>query len=216
MKSSGIAIAIVIATASLPCVETAQKRMPPKAAVSADEPFRTFRRLDQKLTVLQTQQHSLKAAVSISRSTSTTNAFAHPWVAPAHAMRNTIVSVQRLLGRPEHLYKVRHRSFGVHLFRILRIRAETVRRNTVSVERARSRTEAHLQEQQLENAIVSLIVQFQAASGGYGAVHCPKKAWTCCEPKRKEDLQGGELAACRWGCVQRSTSCVGFTGPRIR
>jgi hypothetical protein len=215
MNSSGIAIAIVIATASLPCVATAQKRIAPETTVSADEPFRTFRQLDQKLTVLQTQQHSLKAALYMHKS-STTGAFATPWVAPAHTMRKTIVSIQRLLRRPEHLYKIRHRPFGVHLFSIVRIRAEAVRRNTASVEIARNRTAAYSKEQQLEKAIVSLIVQFQAASGGYGAVHCPRKAWICCEPKRKEDLQSGELAACRWSCVQRSTSCAGFVGPRVR
>jgi hypothetical protein len=216
MKPSGIAIAGVVAIASFPCgLMVAQKRIAPKTAVSASEPFRTFRELDQKLTLLQTQQHFLQETLQTNESTHTTGAGERTWVAPAHAMRKTVISMQRLLRRPERLYRIRHRQFGVQLFGILRTRAETVRRNVVAVERERNRKAAYSKQQNLEKSILSLIVQFQAASGGYGAVRCPGKAWSCCEPKRAEDLQSGEQAACRWMCVQRSTSCSGFVGPRI-
>jgi hypothetical protein len=215
MKGSGIAIAGIIAIALFSCTLMAQKRIASKTA-STENPFRTFRLLDQKLTLLQSQQHSLQAALQINKSANTISAGAPAWVAPARAMRRTALSMQRLVSREEHLYRIRHRQFGVRLFSILRIRTEAVRRNVVAMELARNQTTAHSAQQELEKSLLSLIVQFQAASGGYGAVRCPRRAWTCCEPKRTEDLQSGEQAACRWVCVQRSPSCTGFVGPRIR
>lgn len=216
MKASGIAIAGVVAIASFHCVLIgAERRIAPKTPVSADEPFRTFRQLDEKLTLLQTQHHFLQATLQTNRSANTIGAGVRPWVAPAHAMRKTVFSMQRLLHRSENLYRIKHRQFGIRLFGTLRMRAETVRLNLLAVEMERNRTAAYSEQQELEKSILSLIVQFQAASGGYGALRCSRRAWTCCEPKRKEDLQSGEQAACRWMCVQRSASCTGFVGPRI-
>ena len=214
MKGSGIAIAGAVAIVFFPYGLMAQKGVAPKT-VSAEEPFRTFRMLDRQLTLLQTQQHSLQAALEINKS-NTIAAGIPPWAASAHAMRRNVVSMQQLMRRVEHLYRIRHRQFGVRLFTILRIRAEAVRHNLVTVEIARNRIAANSAQQELQKSILSLIVQFQAASGGYGAVHCPRRAWTCCEAKRATDLQSGEQAACRWVCVQKSRSCTGFVGPRIR
>jgi hypothetical protein len=84
------------------------------------------------------------------------------------------------------------------------------------VAKAQTRSAGESAGKRLDEGIVSLVVQFQAASGGYGAARCSPGAWTCCEPKRSKDLLQSEPVACMWGCVGTSQMCTGFLGPRIR
>jgi hypothetical protein len=84
------------------------------------------------------------------------------------------------------------------------------------VAEAQTRSAAESAAKRLDEGMVSLVVQFEAASGGYGAVRCSPGAWTCCEPKRSKDLLQSEPVACMWGCVGTARICTGFIGPRIR
>jgi hypothetical protein len=84
------------------------------------------------------------------------------------------------------------------------------------VAKAQTRSALDLATKRLDERIISLVVQFQAASGGYGATRCAPGAWTCCEPKRSKDSLQSEQVACMWGCVPSVESCTGFLGPRIR
>jgi hypothetical protein len=187
------------------------------ARPSVGEPFVTFRLLDNKLTRLQAQQRSLEAVL---QEEGQSNAEQHvagkrPWSAPAHAMDMTNRTIKRILIRAERLYSSRHRRFGVRLFRTLRIRAEAVQRDIFAAQTARNKITAESAQRKLSNSILSLTLQFQAASGGYGSTNCSPREWTCCEPKKTKDLREGEQAACRWVCVQKSLNCTGFVGPRI-
>lgn len=203
--------------ALFPSAFAAGKGVMAKRGPSVDEPFVTFRLLDERLTRLETQQRSLQAVLEEGQSNAEHNVAAkRPWVKPAHSMDTTNMSIQRLLIRAERLYRIRHRRFGVRLFRILRTRAEAVRRDIVAVRTAPNEIAAESAQSKLASSILSLTLQFQAASGGYGSTNCSRRAWTCCEPKRAKDLREGEQAACRWVCVQRPLSCTGFVGPRIR
>jgi hypothetical protein len=83
------------------------------------------------------------------------------------------------------------------------------------VAEAQTRIAADLAVKRLDDSIVSLVVQFQAASGGYGATRCSAGAWTCCEPKRSRDLLQSEPIACIWKCASTLEGCTGFLGPRI-
>jgi hypothetical protein len=83
------------------------------------------------------------------------------------------------------------------------------------VAKAQTRNAAESAAKRLDEEIVSLVVQFQAASGGYGAARCSPGAWTCCEPKRSKDLLQSEQVACMWECVTTAQTCTGFLGPRI-
>jgi hypothetical protein len=185
-------------------------------SASSREPFRSFRMLDAKLTLLIHQQATLKATLNPGQMGSrTTDAKPPSWITASKNMSYTAAGIGRIAGALEHLYRRRHQPFGVRMFRILRIRARAVRRSVYAVAKARTRSEAELAEKKLDEQMVSLIVQFQAASGGYGATRCSPRAWTCCEPKRSEDLLQGEKVGCKWRCVQRSKRCTGFLGPRI-
>ncbi len=195
----------------------ATKRTPRSSKDSSGEPFRSFRTLDAKLTLLAHQQEALnvafnpvqvdsrnKAADSRRRPTASSN------------MNSTAAGIVLVAGGLERLYQRRHQPFGVQMFRALRMRAEEVQRGVNAVAKAQTQGALDLAIKRLDERIVSLVVQFQAASGGYGAVRCSPGTWTCCEPKRSKDLLQSEQVACMWGCVAKTESCTGFLGPHIR
>jgi hypothetical protein len=195
----------------------APKRTEHSSRASSEEPFRSFRMLDVKLTLLTDQQDALKAAFSPVQSGS--GSIAAPSQRRTTASRNmnvTAAGIERVAGGLEHLYEGRHQRFGVQMFRIMRLKAQEVQRGVNAVAKAQTRSALDLATKRLDERIVSLVVQFQAASGGYGAARCSPGAWTCCEPKRSKDLLQSEQVACMWGCVPKAESCTGFLGPHIR
>jgi hypothetical protein len=191
----------------------APKRIPHSTRASSEEPFRSFRMLDAKLTLLENQQEGLKAAFDPVQAGSRTIAARR--MTASTSMNTTAAGIGHIAGGLERLYQKRHQPFGVQMFRVLRIRADEVQRGVNAVAKAQTRSAIDLAAKRLDERIVSLVVQFQAASGGYGAARCSPGAWTCCEPKRSKDLLQSERVACMWGCVPTSQTCTGFLGPRI-
>ena len=184
---------------------------------SSEEPFRSFRMLDAKLTMLANQQDALKAAFNpVPSGSGREAANSRRQTAASRSMNFTAAGIARIGAGLEHLYEERHQRFGVQMFRTMRIKAQEVQRDVNAVAKAQTRGALDLAIKRLDERIVSLVVQFQAASGGYGAVRCSPAAWTCCEPKRSKDLLQSEQIACMWGCVARAETCTGFLGPRIR
>jgi hypothetical protein len=195
----------------------APKRIPHSPKASNGEPFRSFRMLDAKLTLLAHQQEALNAAFNpVQVGSRSGGANSGRRTTPFSNMNSTAAGIVLLAGGLERLYQRRHQPFGVQMFRALRIRAEEVQRGVSAVAKAQTQSAAESAAKRLDEGIVSLVVQFQAASGGYGAARCSPGAWTCCEPKRSKDLLQSEQAACMWGCVRTAQTCTGFLGPRIR
>jgi len=168
------------------------------------EPSYSFALLDQKLSLLDQQQTSLADDDTKSR------------VAAGRSIQRTAASIQRTAFRLQRLYERRHERFGAQIFRVLRLRASAVQRASSSVELVRNSPAREAQLKVLNTRILSLITQFQALSGGYSALRCETAEWSCCSPKRKQDLRPGESVACRWMCVTRPGACTGFRGPRLR
>ena len=195
----------------------APKQTPHNTKASSEEPFRSFRMLDAKLTLLRNQQDALKAAFNpVDSGSGSIAAPSGPRTKASSSMNFTAAGIERIAGGLERLYEGRHQDFGVQMFRIMRIKAEEVQRGVNAVAKAQTRGTLDLATKKLDERIMSLIVQFQAASGGYGAARCSPGAWTCCEPKRSKDLLQSERVACMWGCVPQAESCTGFLGPHIR
>jgi hypothetical protein len=195
----------------------APNRIPHSAKASNGEPFRSFRLLDAKLTLLARQQEALNAAFNpVQVGSRSGEANSGRQTTPFSNMNSTAAGIVLLAGELERLYQRGHQPFGVQMFRALRIRAEEVQRGVSAVAKAQTRSAAESAAKRLDEGIVSLVVQFQAASGGYGAARCSPGAWTCCEPKRSKDLLQSEQVACMWGCVTTAQTCTGFLGPRIR
>jgi hypothetical protein len=186
----------------------------PKAANG--EPFRSFRILDTKLTLLAQQQEALNEAFNPGQVSSRSEAAnSGRRRRTSSNMSSTAAGIVLIAGGLERLYQRRHQPFGAQMFRALRIRAQEVQRGVSAVVKAQTRSAAESAAKRLDEEMVSLVVQFQAASGGYGAARCSPGAWTCCEPKRSKDLLQSEQVACIWGCVRTAHTCTGFLGPRI-
>lgn len=187
----------------------APKSTPQNTKASSEEPFRSFRMLDTKLSLLTKQQEALKAAFNPSGS-----APSAPGTEAAISMNGTAAEIASIAHRLERLYEGRHQRFGVQTFRLMRIKAQEVERELSAVTKARAGGAPELAMKRLEERVVSLVLQFQAVSSGYGAVRCSPGGWTCCQPKRSKDPR--EQIACMWGCVPRADRCRGFVGPHIR
>jgi hypothetical protein len=217
MMDSKCLMAWLTVTALSTTLVAAPKRIPHSPKGSDEEPFRSFRMLDAKLTLLAHQQEALNAAFNpVQVGSRSGGANSGRRTTPSSNMNSTAAGIALVADRLERLYQRRHQSFGVKMFRALRIRAEDVQRRVSAVAKAQTRSTAESAAKRLDEGIVSLVVQFQAASGGYGAVRCSPGAWTCCEPKRSKDLLQSEQVACMWGCVRTVQTCTGFLGPRIR
>jgi hypothetical protein len=209
-------VAWLTVTALSTTLVAAPKRTPGSTA-SSEEPFRSFSMLDAKLTLLTNQQDALRAAFNpVQSGFGSIAARSQRRTTASRNMNFTATGIERIAGGLERLYKARHQRFGVQMFRIMRIKAEEVQRGVNAVVEAQTRSALDLATKRLDERIVSLVVQFQAASGGYGAVRCSPGAWTCCELKRSKDLLQSEQIACMWGCVPTARTCRGFLGPRIR
>ena len=167
------------------------------------EPSYSFALLDKKLTLLGQQQAKLTEGKASSRAVA------------GRSMKRTTASIERSALRLQSYYERRHEQFGVRTFRLLRVRAAAVRSSVNSFEVARSDRTREAELIALNTHMLALVTQFQAASGGYSALRCGPNEWTCCSPKRKQDLRPGQSLACRWMCVSSSRACTGFRGPQV-
>jgi hypothetical protein len=168
---------------------------------SAAEPSRTFATIDKDLTSLTQQQATLSHTEDAARTTL------------AGSMRRTVISIERSSERLQQLYENKHEQFGQRMFRLLRMRAGAVR-NAINSLNADTKRGQRASLDTLNGRILALVTQFQAASGGFSALRCEPSQWSCCTPKRKQDLRPGETLACRWMCTSTARACTGFRGPR--
>jgi hypothetical protein len=216
MYSKRLMVWLTVAAVSTTLV-AAPEQMPHSSKASTEEPFRSFRMVDAKLTLLTSQQDALKAAFNPVQSGSGSIALpSRRRTTASRSMNSTAAGIESIASGLERLYEGRHQRFGFQMFRIMRVKAQDVQRAVNDVAKAQTRSALDLATKRLDERIVSLVVQFQAASGGYGAARCSPGAWTCCEPKRSKDLLQSEQIACMWGCVPKAGTCTGFLGPRIR
>jgi hypothetical protein len=206
---------LTVAALSTPLVAT-PRRIPHGPKASGGEPFRSFRTLDAKLTLLAHQQEALNVAFNpVQVGSRSKAANSQRQTTASNNINSTAAGIVLVARGLERLYQERHQPFGVQMFRALRLRAAEVQRGVSAVAKAQTRSTAESAAKKLNEGIVSLVVQFQAASGGYGAARCSPGAWTCCQPKRSKDLLQSEQFACMWGCVRTAQTCTGFLGPRI-
>jgi hypothetical protein len=206
---------VMVAALSTPLVAT-PRRIQQGTKASGGEPFLSFGTLDAKLTLLQRQQEALNVAfnpVHLGSRNKATNS--ERQTTASSNMNSTAAGIVLVTGGLERLYQKRHQTFGVQVFRAMRIRAEEVQLGISAITKAQTRGAAESAAKRLDERIVSLVVQFQAASGGYAAARCSPGAWTCCQPKRSKDLLQSEQLACMWACVRTAQTCEGFLGPRI-
>jgi hypothetical protein len=196
-RAAAISALIVFSMAT----ESQSQRRQTAARTSLAEPGRSFAVIDRNLTTLSQKQAELSGGDASARAQAT------------RSMKRALAAIQRACGRLEFIYERRHEPFGRRMFSRLKVRAQEVSRSLEASTGGASASAVHGRD--LYGSVVSLVTQFQAASAGFSALRCEPGQFTCCSPKRREDLRPGESLACRWMCVGAATACHGFRGPRL-
>ncbi len=196
-RAAAISALIVFSMAT----ESQSQRRQTAARTSLAEPGRSFAVIDRNLTTLSQKQAELSGGDASARAQAT------------RSMKRALAAIQRACGRLEFIYERRHEPFGRRMFSRLKVRAQEVSRSLEASTGGASASAVHGRD--LNGSVVSLVTQFQAASAGFSALRCEPGQFTCCSPKRREDLRPGESLACRWMCVGAATACHGFRGPRL-
>ena len=131
----------------------APKRSPHSTKASSEEPFRSFRILDAKLTLLAHQQEALNAAFNpVQGGFSKQGGTSRRRTTASRSMNSTAAGIVLVAGGLESLYQRRHQPFGVQMFRALRIRAEEVQRGVSAVAKAQTRSAAESAAKRLDEA----------------------------------------------------------------
>src|SRR5207247_8009347 len=129
--------------AALPTIVVAAPGRIPQGRATGGEPFRSFRLLDQKLTLLSNQQSALKAALGAGRvNSSSNNSSSASATAILRRMSSTTTAIDRIAGRLERLCQSRRESFGVRTFKIVRSTAQQAQHDSRAPHRARINTNA--------------------------------------------------------------------------
>src|SRR5690349_5942615 len=101
-------------------------------------------------------------------------------------MNLTAAGIGSIAGRLERLYEGRHQRFGIHTFRVIRIKAEEVQRDVSAVTKEQAGSALELAVKRLDEGIVSLVVSFR----------CVRRLWRssllpgCMDMLRTEAIQG--------------------------
>lgn len=192
----------------------------PKKVEQTNEPFNSFRSLDAQLSLLDGQFSQLKSeAEKITkirgakrRAKAYRNFRRSKTVKEIRSTASSIRATTRMLGSNHRMRKSR---YGRVITRALRGRATSMKRALDRSVAARTSQQTKSSLQEFSRTMLAFVMQFQAASGGYGALQCTPGYWTCCSPKKVQAKGAAALNGCRWVCVKRPRRCrSGCLGPR--
>jgi hypothetical protein len=186
---------------------------------TVNEPFTTFRQLDQVLTRMDRSSLDLNSEIKnaekqIKRQRArTVRALRH-----SKQMRSLFISSRSLLrttARAEKLYSRRSQRYGRRLFRDLHAKAIKINRTLVLESRATTLSNLKAEQQRFSSALLPFVLQFQAISGGFAALRCDPGGWACCQPKVVKQTATVSAAGCTWICATQVRACrYGCLGPR--
>jgi hypothetical protein len=194
-------------------------RRPARKLSLADQPFSTFRQIDALLTRLDHDSLVLRsrtrAATKLRNHKKRVHALRAAQQSPE--MRDLLRSSKNLLEvsrRSEAVYKKTRKRYGMLLFRDLHHKALAIRAPIRRVRRQATLAGFQRQQRRLSSSMLSFVMQFQAVSGGYGALACRPGGWSCCQPRLVKDGER-EVRGCTWICASKIAACKGgCLGPK--
>jgi hypothetical protein len=194
-------------------------RPPARKLSPADQPFSTFRQIDALLTRVDHDTLILRSRTRAATKLRNRKKRAHALNAAQQSveMRDLLRSSRKLIEisrRSEVGYKKTKKRYGMLLFRDLHRKALAIR---APIRRARQQptlTGFQHQQRRISNSMLSFVLQFQAVSGGYGALACRPGGWSCCRPRLLTE-GGHQMRGCSWICASKSVACKGgCLGPK--
>jgi hypothetical protein len=215
-RVSTILVCVLILVLYLSAAKTTRST----ARLKTNEPFRTFELLDSRLAKLNREQDEIKRAITpgATKATSTKpNGHSHPWTRPARHASRTATSLKVLADRQQRRYRTAKQPFGVRAFHALSKRAAAVQISAMLLSRTQDDALAAKRNAVFERDALSLVLQYQALAGGYGAMHCSAGQTPCCQQKEEPSQPPSEkVLGCKWLCVSSPKACrKGFTGSPI-
>jgi len=185
------------------------------------EPFNSFRSLDAQLAVLDRQFTGVKSDSDSIAKIRNLKKRRHAYTAlqrskMARELRSTVAAIQASTHTLSAGARVRKSRYGRITFRRLDRRAVTMKRSLTGWTAAKTPRQSRTSLQQFSQAMIGFVLQFQAVSGGYGALQCSPGDWTCCHPRDTRIKGSAGLNGCKWVCVQKAARCrSGCLGPRV-
>lgn len=170
--------------------------------------FETFHQLDDRFAQLDTEFKELQESVN-----SHSNA-ERLWRDQSREVRKTTIEIQRVSYRMCVRYRRAGRKIAYKSFAKLSHDARRLRMNMARIASTKTMDSARRQTRVAKLAMVDLVLQYQALSGGYAAARCEANTWICGTPKPEPRKIGYPVSRMKWGCVQHSTRCRGLLGPR--
>jgi len=173
--------------------------------------FESFHALDAQFTTLDMQFRDLQNSLAKDRSHSASK---RQWRKTARGMQTTTTHISKISYRMYSQCRRPSRQLRYQMFVLLHRRARALRICLAPVTRARSRTLAIRDSRKVQNAVLDLVLQYQAISGGYAAASCGAQKWNCGVEKNEPRTIGYPALGVKWTCVSRASACRGILGPR--
>lgn len=185
----------------------------------AAQPFTSFKRIDTHLTIidrnlqeltssvsdagqLQRRGERLRALKSVRHST------------PLRSLRSSSASLLAITRGLELRYSKPRQRYGARIFTSLHGEALNMVRSETRIARAITLSDLRSAQRRFSANLLAFVLQFQAVSGGYGALECGPGQWACCQPSVRK-LGSTSLRGCTWTCTKSIRSCrSGCLGPR--
>jgi hypothetical protein len=195
-------------------------RAPIKTSVDSDVPVAIFQRVDKQLTTLDSNNQALQTE----RKRLDALAGARPnrrmlrQVQRSPQYRERLRAVNQLLATSSHaerIYRARSQNYGARLFSDLHTKAVQLKKPMIHAQTASTKSSFDRDERLVDARLLSVVMQFQAISGGYTGLACRPGSWACCQPHVIKDGKL-ELRGCAWSCASKLSACRGgCLGPRI-
>jgi hypothetical protein len=185
----------------------------------AAQPFASFKRIDSQLTMIDRNLQELASSINnadrLHRRNDRLRAVRD--LRRSTALRSlrsssaSLVATSRLL---EHHYKQPPQRYGTRIFGSLHREALGMTRSEGRIAHAKTVNEVRAAQRKFSANLLAFVLQFQAVSGGYGALECVPGQWACCQPSVRR-LGTSSVRGCTWICTKSVHSCrSGCLGPR--
>ena len=174
-----------------------------QAFAASKEPVTALRAMDKQLSTINAQMEQLRSAATRAERGR-----------DIRRIRAAVLQIRRRASRLESLYRARHQPFGVKMFGELERKSVALSRSLTALEQARSKPSRNRLLDRCSEAVLSVVMQYQAISANLAGNRCEAGQWACCEPKPNPETNRGPAQGCRWACVSQPRSCVGFIGPQ--
>ena len=222
MGRIGLRVSAVVTTVALAFASaagTGRDRRPLRSASQKDLPLLVFQRIDNALTAVDTDNQALHMRWNrIGARTAVRERSMLRAAQRSPESRQRLRKVDQLLAvsaNAERTYRTRNEPYGARLFHDLHTRVAALKRPVLQSQHARTAPDFDQDQKLIETRLLSVVMQFQAISGGYAALECHPGTWACCQPRIAKDGKSN-VRGCSWSCAARLSACKGgCLGPHI-